>query len=245
LDEKDISKRLIKELKLMKKTKSYFEMHDLMIFYDRIIKLFLNYKDKVKIVELNEDPFIKEEEFPINLSSFILYINNFEYLLFIELEEVESFKISDLKSYFSLFSNYYNKRGFFIIWNDNNLSAIYIDYIDIYTPIKTIFDKIKMNVESFDKVLESRLKRVPKKKFRMENIDKIDLDIKNDLERVIKDKFESYLNNIKKLMQKTYQKFDEREIIERIILLFDDFFNSEIESKELKERLLRLYNFRK
>ncbi len=243
MDEEDPSKRLLKELKLTKKSKSYFEMHDLMNLYDRIISLFLNFKGKVKIVELNEDPFIKEERFPINLSSFILYINNFEYLLFVELEEVDRFKISDLESYFSLFSNYYNKKGFFIVWNDRNLSTFYVDYVDIYISINRVFEKITMNLESLDKALENRIKKIPKKRFKIENINKVDLDIKSNLEKIIRDKFEEDLNSIKLKMQKTSQKFNGNEIIERIILLFDDFFDSEINNEELKKKLLKLYNY--
>ncbi|KKM00875.1 hypothetical protein LCGC14_1800100, partial [marine sediment metagenome] len=164
MDEKDPSERLLKELKLTKKTKTYFEMHDLMNLYDRIISIFLKFKDKVRIIELNEDPFIKEEEFPINLSSFILYINNFEYLFFMNIDDLTKFKHSDLESYFSLFSNYYNKKGFFIVWNDRNLSTFYVDYVDIYIPIKKVFSKIKMNLESLEKTLENRIKKIPKKR---------------------------------------------------------------------------------
>ena len=76
-----------------------------------------------------------------------------------------------------------------------------------------------------------------------ENINKVDLDIKSNLEKIIRDKFEEDLNSIKLKMQRTDQKFNENEIIERIILLFDDFFDSELNNEELKQKLLKLYNY--
>lgn len=243
MSKKEHDERLVKELQLMKKTKSYFEMYDLMNLYDRLVKVFSNFKDDIKIIELNEDPFIKEEKFPINLSSFILYINNFEYLLFIEIEELSKFKKSDLELYFSLFTNYYNKKGFFIVWNDKDLSTFYVDYVDIYVPINKVYERIKINLESLDKALKNRIKKVPKKKFRIENINKMDLDIRRNLENRIKDKFEEELDSIKLRMQKTSQKFNEKEIINSLILLFDDFFESKITNEELKTKILKLYNY--
>ena len=73
---------------MLRKSNSYSEMHKYLKYYEAITAILNDYQDLVKIIEINESPFILDETFQIYLSSFILYIKNYEYLVFMQSEEI-------------------------------------------------------------------------------------------------------------------------------------------------------------
>ena len=66
-------------------------MHIYLKYYDAITAILYEYQDNVKVTEINESPFLLDETFQIYLSSFIFYINNREYLAFMQSDEIEDF----------------------------------------------------------------------------------------------------------------------------------------------------------
>lgn len=219
-------------------------MHKMIDFYKRLLDLLSQYKDEIKIVELNEDPFIKDENFEIHLSAFMLYIKNFEYLLFTQLNNIENFKKSDLKRYFDVFSEYYNKRAFIIVWNDKDFNSILVNIEDLYKPIDKVFQTYQSNLIPLDKLLSEKIrkKRVPKKEAKFHK--KEELDIKTDFKKKIYDNFESKFKKVQKKLQNDFKKMINKKNLDQIINIFNEFFNSEIDEKDLRKKLLKFYQFK-
>lgn len=219
-------------------------MHKMIDFYERLLDLLSQYKNEIKIVELNEDPFIKDEKFEIHLSAFMLYIKNFEYLLFTQLNNIENFKKSDLKRYFDVFSEYYNKRAFIIVWNDKDFNSILVNIEDLYKPIDKVFQTYQSNLIPLDKLLSEKIRKKRVSKTEVKFHKKEELDIKTDFKKKIYDNFESKFKKVQKKLQNDFKKMINKKNLDQMINIFNEFFNSEIDEKDVRKKLLKFYQFK-
>ncbi len=244
INEKEHDKKLLRELRLIKKTKSYFEIQKVLNFYEKLLVVLSQFKPTIKVIELNEDPFIKYENFEINLISFLIFYNNFEYLLCAEYDLFESFEKSTLEHYMGLFSRYSNKKGLIIVWNDNELSSLFVEKKKIYDPLDEVY------LESQDKIepLVSLLNNLIEKK---ELIEKLELEIYKKEEYSIKNDLKAYLQeNIKVSYEaqnliRDIEDLDINYTLKSIINIFNDYLNNEIDQDQMKNQFLNLYNFEK
>lgn len=241
LSKKNINDLFLKEIKMLRKTKSYSEMHKYLKFYEAISAILNDYQDIIKIIEINESPFILDETFQIYLSSFILYIKNYEYLAFMQSEEIETFDIEKLTQMLNLFSKYHNKKGILIIWNDWQYSSLLLDKNILYESYEDLLMNLKIKVQSFRKILskltERKLsdKKIEIKQFLME-----DFNILEKLSRKLKKKYENtYLDIIKQIPHYTNGKK-----IDQILTIIDDCLMNGMNEEDIKNELLRIYKYK-
>lgn len=244
INEKDHDRKLLRELRLIKKTKSYFEIQKVLNFYERLVGVLSQFKPTIKIIELNEDPFIKDEIFEINLISFLIFYNDFEYLLCAEYDLFESFEKSTLEHYMRLFSMYSNKKGLIIVWDDDELSSLFVEKKKIYDPLDEVYLKFQDNIEPLVSLLNNLIeKKELTRKLELEIYKKEEYSIKKDLKTYLQENMRVFYET--QNLIRDIEDLDINYTIKSIINIFDDYLNNKIDQDQMKSQFLKLYNFEK
>ncbi len=241
MNEKNIDELFLNEMRMLRKSKNYSEMHNYLKFYERIIENLKEYEDEVKIVEINENPLLPDENFKIYLSSFILFIKDYEYLVFMKSEAMETFSSENLIQILNLFSRYHNKKGIIIIWNDRILSSLLIDKKELYKPYEDILKNLRLKTTEFKDILYNLTKkRLSEKKIEIDRFLIEEFNILDNLNINLNHFYNEKYNSIKKIIP----DYQNGKITEEIIILIDDYLIDDMSDDEIKNNLLKLYNFR-
>lgn len=226
---------------MLRKSKSYSEMHKYLKFYEATTAILNEYKDKVKITEINESPFLLDETFQIYLSSFIIYIKNYEYLVFMQLEEIENFDEEKLNQILNLFSVYHNKKGILIIWDDLNYSSLLLDETILYESDKDILMNLKLKVQPFRNILNKLTERkLSDKKIEIKQFMTDDFNILEKLGRKLKKKYENRYPDI----MKQIPHYTNKKKIEQILTMIDDCLMNDMNKEDITNELLRIYKYK-
>lgn len=226
---------------MLRKSKSYSEMHKYLKFYEAITAILNEYQDLVKIIEINESPFLLDETFKIYLSSFILYIKNYEYLVFMQSEEIEAFDEEKLLEMLNLFSKYHNKKGILIIWNDWQYSSLLLDKKILYGTHEDLLMDLKLKVQSFRKILSKLTERkFPDKKI---EINQFLMEYFNILEKLSRKLKKKYANKYPDIIKQNPHYSNEKKI-DQILTMIDDCLRNDMNEEDIKNELLRIYKYK-
>ena len=170
---------------------NYEEMNNFIIFFNKVQEI-LTSNEKVKVLEINLSRILPKTT-KILPFSFIISINSREYLFFIKNEHEPLLTIDELEEYKKLFNENLYQLGLIIVWNDSNLSAIFLKEEDLSAPSETVIKIIKNNLLS----LEESLQKEVNKREALSKIIKIPIkDIKERKTLNLTKEFEKVLNEI-------------------------------------------------
>lgn len=226
---------------MLRKSKSYSEMHKYLKYYEAITAILYEYQDNVKVTEINESPFLLDETFQIYLSSFIFYINNREYLAFMQSDEIEDFDREKLNQILNLFSKYHNKKGILIIWNDLQYSSLLLDKNILYGSVKDLLMNLKLKVQPFKNILNKLTERkLSDKKIEIKQVLTEDFNILEKLSRKLKNKYEKVYPDI----MKQNLHYTDGKKIEQILTMIDDCLTNDMNEEDITNELLSIYKYK-
>lgn len=211
--------------------------------YDRM-NLFLEFFERIKEllfsrpeISIREIDFFKKipKTTEILPFTYIIEINQKEYLLIFNDNSEPTINEEELKDYQSLFTNSKGQDGIIIIWNDNSLSSFKLYKNKIYSDLQEILKDFE--VETFAKLLDDEIN------FRHRFIDLIEKQIKKISKSQAPDpteQFSSYLTDtFENFKSKRFHKDKKKQVlklniydINPFIRLFSNFILEKIDMEE-------------
>ena len=214
--------------------------------YDRM-NLFLEFFERIKEllfsrpeISVREIDFLKNkpETTEILPFTYIIEINQKEYLLIFNDNSESTINEEELKDYQSLFTNSKGQDGIIIIWNDDSLSSFKLYKNKIYSDLQEILKDFE--VESFAKLLDEEIN------FRHRFMDLIEKQIK----QIKKSKAPDPTEQFSPELSDTFEYFKSRRFrgeksvqmnkltlyeLHPFINLFSDFILEKIDMEELNK----------
>ena len=215
------------------------ELLKMVLFYDKVLKVFKKYEIKLKFIEISPKiENLMKDKYAFDFSNFIVIINTNEYLMFLINDKPESLKMEDLERYNEIYRRQSKKTGIFIVFNDDDLNSNLLLSEDLYSikrnlplvfrSIKKKYTPLKDYIEELTIVPEYNLKKLYLKKSRRDDIiDKFHKNLKvfinNELKRIREKERREFL-----------YKFDSTKI-SKLLVDLEGFFDGRIEKNELEQ----------
>lgn len=215
------------------------ELIKMVLFYDRILRVFKNYEINLKFIEISPNmENLTTDKYSFDFSNFFINIDSNEYLMFLINDKLESLTKDDLERYNEIFRRQSNKTGIFIVYNDEELNSSLLLSDEIYSIrrnlpraleiIKKKYIPLKNIIADLLTEPDYKLEKLNLKKYKQDDI--FDTLHKN-LEFIIKDKIKRVRDEEK---MKFLTEFDSKKI-SKLLSVIEEYFEENIGKDELKQ----------
>lgn len=215
------------------------ELLKMVIFYDKVLKVFKKYEIKLKFIEISPKiENLEKDKYSLDFSNFVVFINNNEYLMFLINDKPETLKMENLERYNEIYRRQSMKTGIFIVYNDYDLNShlllseelysIKRDLPNVYQKMKKKYVSLKDRIEKLIIEPEYNLKKLYLKKQKREDIiDKFHKLLKN----FIKNEFQrTRLKDRKEFLN----EFDSTKI-SKLLYDLEGFFEGRIKKEGIEQ----------